>query len=93
MYLGANTVYDIALELNAGDRCVIDYVERGDRVSFQTLKPIREPESGKLLRVSDFIFDFVPDPAARSDYFTLKLCGTDIKGSGCSTLRYQATVK
>ena len=51
------------------------------------------PKTGKLTKVGDFVFDFAPGDKATADSFTLKLCGADVKGKGCSLLRYSAKIR
>lgn len=93
MYLGDNATYDIALEMRPKDHCSINYVSRGDGVFFQSLSIEQAPKAGKLVKVGDFVFDFSPGETAAADGFTLKLCGADVKGKGCSLLRYSAKVR
>lgn len=92
MYLGTNATYDISLELGVNDLCSLNFVEKGERVTFQLLKTEMEPTAGTLERISDFVIYFKPGKAVREESFALKLCGTDSAGSGCSLLRYKATV-
>ena len=63
-------------------------------LTFQKAVAMKQPAYGKLSQVGEFAFFYKPNPGyVGRDEYVIYICGSNRHGSGCSRLRYEATVK
>lgn len=62
--------------------------------AFQKAVIMKQPANGKLSQIGEYSFIYVPNPGfTGKDNYVIYLCGTNRRGSGCSRLSYNATVR
>lgn len=91
MYLGAGGAYTIQVKVDRGDAC---------RLNFNPLRPdvriargaVVTPARSGVVNMDALVAKYVPGPAA-ADHFTLEVCGTDTRGTGCNRLIYRVVVR
>ena len=93
MYLGANKIYLLSINVEIDNPCLIAFQAQNDEVRFSSVEIIANPNSGRLSATGKFSYTYVAQKHNSSDNFSLKVCGSDSAGTGCDTLNYSATVQ
>jgi len=85
--------YPMFIRTRAGTSCEATFSNvRGSDLIFKRLFLVTPPVHGKInLREGGYYVYSAPS-AKGTDAFTLKLCGTENKQSGCATLNYSVTI-
>src|SRR5215475_11057566 len=86
--------YPMFIRTRAGTSCEATFSNvRGSDLTFKRLLLVTPPVHGKInLREGGYYIYSAPSAYKGVDTFTLKLCGTENKQSGCATLNYSVSV-
>jgi hypothetical protein len=72
--------------------CDLHFITGGG-VTFRSAAIVAKPKKGDLRKIAHLEFRYRPKPGFRgSDNFSLRVCGRNQSGSGCSILHYTAQV-
>ena len=73
--------------------CDLHFIAAGT-ITFRSAAIVAKPKNGDLRKIAHLEFRYRPKPGFKgNDAFAVKVCGKTPKGSGCSTLHYDATVE
>jgi hypothetical protein len=79
--------------VDSGDSC-IHRRGAGGRAQFTSYSVIERPRNGSLAQAGQFTVTYRPAAGFRGqDTYAIRICGKSGTGSGCSTIRYQTTVR
>lgn len=73
--------------------CKMQY-RAGGRTMFTESSIAEPPKHGTLKKTGSFAFSYYPKPGYTGpDIFALKVCGSNLQGPGCSTIKYSLTAE
>ena len=91
MYLGSNSNYDLTVEMVRSDHCLITFSSINPAIAFSSTDVVTQPK-GSIAHAGTFNLAYTGADHGDTDLFRLKICGTDVKGSGCNVLTYHVTL-
>jgi len=91
MYLGSNSNYDWTVEMVRNDRCTISFHSDNPNIVFTSTDIVTRP-AGAIIRSGTFDLAYTAAEKGGTDLFRLKICGTDVKGTGCNVHIYHVTI-
>ena len=66
----------------------------GSTSVFTEASIVATPKHGSLVKTENFGFKYTPTAGfTGTDVYSIKVCGKNIQGSGCSTITYETVVK
>lgn len=66
----------------------------GGETIFTGASIIAPAKNGKFVQTGSFNFGYTPKAGFKGlDTYSVRLCGTNRRGSGCSTINYQTTIE
>lgn len=74
--------------------CDLHFISAGKTTEFSSASIVAKPKNGDLIPIAHLEFRYRPKAGFKvNDEFALKVCGKTVRGKGCSTLHYSATVE